>query len=145
MIIQRWQSLLLFVAVIFVAVFCFTPYAIVSTVAPEAVTDSATIVQIFPKDSTVLLIVNLLIAVLLFISIFMFRNLRKQMTMTMVSLVLIAASVATTALTLWHNYPEALVNWVSIGLLVVAFILVLLAYRCMRKDLRTLSSYDRLR
>ena len=145
MIIQRWQSLLLFLAVIFVAVFCFTPYAIVSVVAPEAVTDSATIVQIFPKDSTVLLIVNLLIAVLLFLTIFMFRNLRKQMRMTIVSMVLIAASVATTALTLWNNYPEALVNWVSIGLLVAAFIFALLAYRCMRKDLRTLSSYDRLR
>ena len=122
--IQRIQTLLLLIAVALMCVFCLTPYA-QTTGADGTVTD------VFVKDTPVLLVVNACIAVLLFLNIFMYKDLKRQMSLTIVSALLLAGS--------------AVACGFGVLLLVVTLILALCAYRCMRRDKRKLASYDRLR
>lgn len=71
MVIQRIQTLLLLIAAILVGVFCLTPVAVEAAAGAEA--DA---VKHFICEAPVLLIVNILIAVLLVITIFLYRNLQ---------------------------------------------------------------------
>ncbi len=140
MVIQRWQSLFLLVAVVFTCLFCLTPYA--AYTAPEAIGNT----DIYVSDAPVLLTLNIVIAVLLCADIFMFGNLKRQMTVAMLCIVLICASIVTTCLVLYTAYPDAALVWAGgILYLVAALVFAILARRFMGKDRRILSSYDRLR
>lgn len=140
MVIQRWQSLLLLIAAVLVAVFCFTP------VAQEAAANNGAMLSHTIAEAPVLLIVNILIAVLLLISIFMFNNLRQQRKVTIISMVLIAASIVSTIFLVYNSWPGASFYWFGgILLLCVALVLAIGAYRFMGRDLKLLRSYDRLR
>lgn len=141
MVIQRWQSLLLLIAVVLMCIFCSTPYARISaaeaTLAPTSV---------FVYDAPVFLTINIVIAVVLFIAIFMYKNLRRQMTVTIISIVLMCASAVTCGFILYGTMPDAELIWTGgVLLLLVALVCALAAYRFMRKDLKLLRSYDRLR
>lgn len=137
MVIQRIQTLMLLLAVILVAVFCFVPFGVTAG-EPAA--------SIFVKDAPALLTLNIVIAVLLFITIFMYKNLRQQMRMTILSMVLICVSVVTSLFIISKAYDNATpVLLGGISLLVFALIFGLLAYRGMRHDHNLLRSTDRLR
>ncbi|MDE6136196.1 MAG: DUF4293 domain-containing protein [Muribaculaceae bacterium] len=137
--IQRIQTLLLLIAVALMCVFCLTPYA-QTTAADGTVTD------VFVKDTPVLLIVNACIAVLLFLNIFLYKDLKRQMSLTIVSALLLAGSAVACGFVVTVGLPDARLIWTGgVLLLVVTLILALCAYRCMRSDKRKLSSYDRLR
>lgn len=137
--IQRIQTLLLLIAVALMCVFCLTPYA-QTTGADGTVTD------VFVKDTPVLLVVNACIAVLLFLNIFMYKDLKRQMSLTIVSALLLAGSAVACGFVVTVGLPDARLIWTGgVLLLVVTLILALCAYRCMRRDKRKLSSYDRLR
>lgn len=141
MVIQRWQSVFLLLAVILMGVFCVSPIA---TYASEADVESMSMVYV--KDAPVLLTVSLLVAVLLFLSIFMYKNLKRQMTVTILSIVLLVATMVTGMFVVMNAYPGS--EFLLFGgmlLLVVTLVLALGAYRFMRSDLRKLRSYDRLR
>ena len=141
MVIQRWQSVLLLLAVILMGIFCFSPIA---TYASDADAESMSLVYV--KDAPVLLTVSILVAVLLFLSIFMFKNLKRQMTLTILSIVLLMATMVTGLFVVINAYPGS--DFIMFGgmlLLVVTLVLALAAYRFMRSDLRKLRSYDRLR
>lgn len=139
MVIQRWQSVLLFLAVVMMAIFSLTPMATYSAEADQ-------VVSVYAKDAPVLLTVTLLVAVLMFISIFMYKNLKRQITVTLLSILLIAVTLVTGMFVIYRAYPGAdFVIFGGLSLLVVALILALGAYRCMKSDLRKLRSYDRLR
>lgn len=140
MVIQRWQSLFLLVAVVFTCLFCLTPYAVYT--APETIGNT----DIFVSDAPVLLTLNIVAAVLLCADIFMFKNLKRQMTVAMVCIVLLCASIVTTCLLLYTAYPDASLIFAGGTLwLVIALFFTILARRFMAKDRRLLSSYDRLR
>ncbi|MDE5595669.1 MAG: DUF4293 domain-containing protein [Muribaculaceae bacterium] len=141
MVIQRWQSVLLLLAVVLMCIFCATPLATYSADAsPESLS------AVYVKDAPVLLTVSILVAALLFISIFLYKNLKRQMTVTLLSIVLIVATMVTGFFVVYNSYPGAdFVVFGGIVLLVVTLILALGAYRLMRSDLRKLRSYDRLR
>lgn len=140
MVIQRWQSLFLLVAVVFMCVFCLTPYAVFT--APEAIGNT----DIYVSDAPVLLTLNIVAAILLCADIFMFKNLKRQMTVAMLCLVLVCASIVTTCLVLYTAYPDASLIWTGgILWLVGALVFTIAAYRFMGKDRRLLASYDRLR
>lgn len=142
MVIQRWQSLLLLIAVVLMCVFCATPFATV----PAAETVGGEVTEVFVKDAPVFMIINILIAVLLFISIFLYKDLKRQMTVTLASIVLIAASIVTCGFILYVGMPDATLIWFGgVTLLVVSLILAVFAYRFMRRDRNLLRSYDRLR
>lgn len=137
--IQRIQTLFLLLAVALMCVFCLTPYAI-TTGADGA--DAS----VYAKDTPVLLIVNACIGVLLFLNIFMYRNLRRQMTLTLVSILLLAGSTVACGMVVTVGLPDSRLIWTGgILLLLAALVLAILAYRGMRSDKRKLASYDRLR
>lgn len=142
MVIQRWQSLLLLIAVVLMSVFCATPFATL----PASETVGGEVTEVFVKDAPVFMIINILIAVLLFISIFLYKDLKRQMTVTLASIVLIAASIVTCGFILYVGMPDATMIWFGgVTLLVVSLILAVFAYRFMRRDRNLLRSYDRLR
>lgn len=141
MVIQRIQTLFLLLAVGFMALFCLTPFATL-----DAVEAADSVTPVFVKDAPVYMILNIVIAVLLFLSIFMFKNLKRQMTITLASMVLICASIVSFGFVLYVGMPDAHIIWTGGAvLLVCALVCALLAYRGMKKDKRLLSSYDRLR
>lgn len=137
--IQRIQTLLLLAAVIIIGIFCLTPFA-QTTGADGSVSD------VFVKDAPVLLIVNACIGVLLFLNIFLYKNLHRQMTVTLVSLLLLAGSAVGCGFVATVGMPGASLIWTGgVVLLLIAMLFALSAYRCMRRDKRKLASYDRLR
>lgn len=140
MVIQRWQSVLLLIAVVLMCVFCATPYA------NRTAVESAALTPVFVSDAPVFLVLNIAIAVLLFIAIFLFKNLRLQMKVTMLSIVLIVASIVTCGFILYASIPDAELIWTGgVLLLIAALICALSGLRLMRKDHNLLRSYDRLR
>ena len=141
MVIQRWQNLLLLVALILMCIFCVTPYA--QTAAADAAIEPS---KVFVKDAPVFLVLNLVIAAFLLIAIFTFKNLRRQMAVTIISIVLVCASIVTCGFMLYTAMPDAELIWTGgVLLLVAALVCALAAYRFMRKDHNLLRSYDRLR
>ncbi len=139
MVIQRWQTVLLALAVIVMAIFCSTPFATVSATAEQ-------VESVYLKDAPVLMIVSILIGVVLFLSIFMYKDLKRQMTMTLVSMVLLVAAIVTGIFIVYYAMPDAqLVIFGGVTLLVVTFILALGAYTMMNRDRKLLDSYNRLR
>ena len=139
MVIQRWQTVFLFIATVLVALFTFMPFA-------SATVDSQIL---HPKDFPVYLILNLLIAVLLFLAIFMYRNLKLQKKVTLLSMLLMCCSAVCGGFLLYGpNAPKGEVELVWAGgilLLLGALVFAILAYRGIGKGQRTLSSYDRIR
>lgn len=139
MVIQRWQTVLLALAVIVMAIFCSTPFATVSATAEQ-------VESVYLKDAPVLMIVSILIGVVLFLSIFMYKDLKRQMTMTLVSMVLLVAAIVTGIFIVYYAMPDAqLVIFGGVTLLVVTFVLALGAYSMMNRDRKLLDSYNRLR
>lgn len=139
MVIQRWQTLLLLLAAIILVVFCLTPIA--------TATDTAGVMaEISVRETPVFLTINALIAVLLLISVFTYKNLNRQIKITLMSIGLLCVSIITGMLTLFIGMPQAQpVYFGGISLLFVSLILSIAAYRCMIKDRNLLRSYDRLR
>lgn len=120
-------------------VFLFIPMA-TTDASPEAIR---------PKDFPVYLILNVVIALILFIAIFMYKNPKKQKMVTMMSILLIAASAVTGVLLLYGpNAPQGFVNIELCGgvlFLVITLVLVIAARRGIARDIKLLSSYDRIR
>ncbi len=130
---------MLALAVIVMAIFCSTPFATVSATAEQ-------VESVYLKDAPVLMIVSILIGVVLFLSIFMYKDLKRQMTMTLVSMVLLVAAIVTGIFIVYYAMPDAqLVIFGGVTLLVVTFILALGAYTMMNRDRKLLDSYNRLR
>ncbi|MBD5209909.1 MAG: DUF4293 domain-containing protein [Bacteroidales bacterium] len=141
MVIQRWQTVFLFLATVLMVVFSLMPFA--------SVTIDTEVVQLHPKDYPVYLVVNLLIASLLFISIFKYRNLKMQKKVTLLSVVLICCSAVTGGMLLYGpGAPKGAVEleWAGgIVLLLAALLFAIFAYRGISSDQRKLSSNDRIR
>lgn len=141
MVIQRWQTLLLLIATVLMGFMCTSPYAQAAVAeASEAPT------QFFVHEAPVFLILNIVIAALLFIAIFLFKNLKLQMRVTVFSLVLMAASAVTGGFILYKAMPNATIVWSgAVLLLVLAAFFAVVALRLMKKDYKLLRSVDRLR
>ncbi len=142
MVIQRWQSVWLLFAAILVAVFCFVPVAVVIDPATELATANLTM-----ADFPVLAIVNGLVALLLFLAIFMYKNTKRQKTVTLLSMLLICVvAVVTVTIALRGNTEAARVEiGGSVVLLLGAVIFTAMAYRGIRHDEKLLRAADRLR
>lgn len=138
--IQRIQTLFLLLAVVVMCTFCLTPFA------TSAAAADGTATHVFVKDTPVLLVLNACIAVLLLLNIFMYRNLRRQMTLTLISIVLLAGSAVACGFVVTVGMPGSSLIWGGgVMLLLVALLLAVFAYRGMSNDRRKLASYDRLR
>lgn len=141
MVIQRWQTLFLLIACILMCVLCVSPFAQIA--AAEA---TAAPTPVFVKDAPVFLVLNIVITALLFIAIFLFKNLKLQMRITTMSIVLLAASAVTGGFIIYATMPDAEIIWTgAVLLLVLSAVFAVCALRFMRKDHKLLRSYDRLR
>lgn len=140
MVIQRWQSVLLLLATVLMAVATFfSPIA-------ESVNPDGTPAPMFMTDAPILAIVSLLVAALLCINIFMYKNLKRQMQLTLLSIVLICVVAVTGAFILYRNAMLGGIIWSgAVLLLIIAAVLAMAAYRFMRRDHNLLRSADRLR
>ena len=135
MVIQRWQSVLLLISAIFVALAGILPYAVTAEGA-----------DVCAVQTPVLLCVDILLALLLLIDIFLFRNLRYQMKVTRLALGLIVVLGATIAAYTCAALEDAAIA-VTGGIVmpVLALVSTYAALRLMRRDYRLLRSADRLR
>ena len=138
MVIQRWQSVFLLLGAIAMAIFCFVPMGSFS--------DGDSVINLMPVDYPVFLTVNILVAVLLFIAIFLFKNTRRHKTVTLVSMLLIATSAVTGGFLIYGDSRGAEIEWLGgVILLVITLVFALAAYRGISHDERLLRSYDRIR
>lgn len=139
MIIQRWQNLLLFVGLVLMVWSCFMPVA--SMPDPAASMDTS----LFPVDAPVLLVLDIVIAMLLGIAIFMYRNLKSQMSVTTITILLLIAQIITLCVMNLVAMTDAVFNVQAYILPAISLICSYAAYRFERKDWKLLRSYDRLR
>lgn len=137
MMIQRIQTVYLLIATVLAGFFCCSSFGTFK--AEEAM------VSMYPKDFPVMLIVGLLVAVLLFISIFLYKDLRRQKTVTLVSMLLIVVLEVTGCFILFGG-EGAMIEWTGGAVLLIgALVFALLAYRGMSRDQKLLRDSDRIR
>ena len=135
MVIQRWQSVLLLISAIFVALAGILPYAV-----------TANGVDVCAVQTPVMLCVDILVALLLLIDIFLYRNLRYQMKVTRLALGLIVVLEAAIAAYTCAGLEGATISIIGgIVMPVLALISAFVALRLMLRDYRLLRSADRLR
>lgn len=135
MVIQRWQSVLLLISTIFVALAGILPYAV-----------TANGVDVCAVQTPVLLCVDILVALLLLIDIFLYRNLRYQMKVTRLALGLVVVLEAAIAAYTCAGLEGATISIIGgIVMPVLALISSFVALRLMHRDYRLLRSADRLR
>ena len=135
MVIQRWQSVLLLISAIFVALAGTLPYAV-----------TANGVDVCAVQTPVLLCVDILVALLLLIDIFLYRNLRYQMKVTRLALGLIVVLEAAIAAYTCAGLEGATISIIGgIVMPMLALISSFVALRLMHRDYRLLRSADRLR
>ena len=133
--IQRWQSVLLLISAIFVALAGILPYAV-----------TANGVDVCAVQTPVLLCVDILVALLLLIDIFLYRNLRYQMKVTRLALGLIVVLEAAIAAYTCAGLEGATISIIGgIVMPMLALISSFVALRLMHRDYRLLRSADRLR
>lgn len=135
MVIQRWQSVLLLISAIFVALVGILPYAV-----------TANGVDVCAVQTPVLLCVDILVALLLLIDIFLYRNLRYQMKVTRLALGLIVVLEAAIAAYTCAGLEGATISIIGgIVMPMLALISSFVALHLMHRDYRLLRSADRLR
>lgn len=141
MVIQRWQTLMLILAVCLMAAFCTSSYGL-----QYSASDPMSSTPLLVSQSPIYLVANLIIAIILFVTVFLYKNLKLQMKMTILSAVLICLSGVFCGWMVYGGHPDSTVRLTGgIFLLMGAFICSLMAYNFMRKDHKLLTSYDRLR
>ena len=140
MVIQRWQSVYLLLAIFAMILVFIRPFGTVADQTQE------TLVERITPDYPVFLIVNILITLLLLIDIFLFRNLKVQRLVAAVCILLILASAATAFLIIKGSGELWEIAWTGapVGLVCALICTVIARYR-MGQDEKLLKSYDRLR
>lgn len=141
MVIQRWQTVLLFIATVLMVVFMFVPMATFG--------EGELSVPVRPTHYPGYVVLNVVIALMLFISIFMYRNIKMQRRITIISILMIAVSAVTGGLYIYGPAgPSGAVEIVWTGgvlLLILACLFAIGAYRRIVADQKLLSSADRIR
>lgn len=157
MVIQRWQSVLLLIAVVMMGLFAFLSLGQVQLEAPTTLnfTSSGFSYEGEPAvgmPSGVLLhtwyffTLTLLAAILSFIDIFLYKNLTLQIKVGMVLILIIIADIAVAACLGYTAIDGGDVSWSSVAIApFIALIAVIVAVRCMKSDLRKLAAADRIR
>ncbi len=141
MVLQRWQSVLLFLAAVLMVCNLFVPLA---SVADNASSDSCTLLYL--TQYPVLMTLDILCGIIILISIFMYRNLKKQMKVNRLSMLLIIILAIAATVTLCVNSPGFAPAWLGVAMILFcALILCIMAGRLMQRDYNLLRSADRLR
>lgn len=133
MVIQRIQTLWLILATILMVIIGLRPFAWVDAT------------PVYLNEYPVLAVLNWLVACLLFIAIFTYRNLKLQKTICLVSLLLMVVLAVTGFIYQQRMLPEATPEWGGgVLLLIPAAVLDVLAYQGIGRDQKKLRNSDRL-
>lgn len=140
--IQRIQSVFLLLGALIMGLLSFA-IPIGEVILPDTnVAVVAYIYQFLPTE----LILNLLTAVLLFVAIFLYRNLPLQIKVTRIAIVLTIVSGAIEAYELSCLSTAMNTSWIGSAIMLAgALILSCLALYCINKDKALLASVDRIR
>lgn len=149
MVIQRIQSVYLLIAVILIVVFAFFP-ALSFDLADKTVLygalESGRAGHLHVNPLLITLII--LIALLAFMDIFLFKNLQRQMTVCFVDIIIGLAMLVAICVQAFvvGNREGWTVSWQWYLLLpVFSIIFLMLAHKAMSKDKKKLRDADRLR
>ena len=149
MVIQRIQSLYLLIAVILMAVFAFFPALTFELGGREFVYGAleAGKVGVTHIDPLMLMLI-VLICLLAFIDIFLYKNLQRQMTVCFVDIIIgLAMLVAICIDAFVVSGKEGLTltwQW-YLALPILSIIFLMLAHKAMSRDKKMLRDADRLR
>jgi hypothetical protein len=149
MVLQRIQSVYLLIAVILMVVFAFFPALTFQLGDREFVYGAleAGKVGVTHIDPLMLMLV-ILISLLAFIDIFLYKNLQRQMTVCFVDIIIGLAMLVAIGIQAYviGNREGVIVNWqYYLAMPVLAIIFLMLAHHAMSKDKKTLRDADRLR
>lgn len=133
MVLQRWQTVLLFLAFVLVTVFCVTP------IGYDAAGE-----RVFAWFNIPFMVLNVVTALLLFIDIFLYRNLRLQMRWAVVIMLLEAVSAGLGFAVVYFADGWSM-SLFGAPMVVAALVLTWFARRFMDKDRRLLAAADRIR
>lgn len=149
MVIQRIQSVYLLIAVILMVVFAFVP-ALTFELADKTVlygaleTGRAGNLHINPLLITLIILISLLA----FIDIFLYKNLQRQMTVCFVDIIIGLAMLVAIGIQAFvvGNREDWTVSWQWYVLLpVLSIIFLMMAHKAMSRDKKKLLDADRLR
>lgn len=155
MVIQRWQSVLLFIAALAMAAFTFMSlgqvqlpeYSLNFTTLGFCIEGETTGGQSgFYMQTLPFFIVSLMSAIIPLIDIFIFKNLRLQKTLCLIELLFLFATIAIGAVYGYSTFVGFSVSWSSLVIApFLAIIAIVMAYIRISSDERLLRSADRLR
>lgn len=131
MVLQRWQTVMLLFALALMVVFILTPMAYLGAT------------PVYVWENTGFFILNLVIGALILIDIFLYKNLKLQMTVALISILLLAVSVGLGCVV--YTGPDLSFTFFGVPFTVAALVMTWFARRFMAKDRRLLAAADRLR
>lgn len=157
MVIQRWQTVLLFIAAAVMACFTFIPIGVITTedytfylkglgFYQQGVPDNGT--QPIVIHTWYFFMLSITSIVILLIDIFLYKNLRLQQRVCMVAVLFIVAECCVAGLLGFWAFREdgGHIFWkTTIICPIIALISTVLAYYRMAQDYSLLKSADRLR
>ena len=157
MVIQRWQTVLLFIAAAVMACFTFIPFGIITT---QDVTYNLTALGFYPQGvptdanppevvhTWYFFMLSITTVVLLLLDIFLFKNIKLQQKVCMVAILFIIADGCVGGLLgFWAFRAEGFQLWWKTTALCpfIAVVGAILAYYRMAQDYSLLKAADRLR
>lgn len=160
MVIQRLQSLYLIIAIALMAIFPFSPFLELSTSIGEFSISSlqikmlgestlANTALVQPDYSWGMFSLNALIVIFLGVTLFLYKNIKLQKQLCWINIAMIISlfsSLSIIANKLYDGLGGHKVYYnFALFLPIIAIIFIALAIRRIRTDMKTLSSYDRIR
>lgn len=155
MVIQRWQTVLLFIAAAVMACFTFIPFGIVTTTDYTFnLTGLGFYEQGVPTDGSEPMIIHtwyffmlsVTTIVLLLLDIFLFKNIKLQQKICMVAILFIVADGCVAGLLGFCAIEGGQIWWKTTALCpFIALFTAILAYYRMAQDWALLKAADRLR
>lgn len=141
MVIQRIQTVYLLLAAIVTAVFAFVP--VINVLNPDGVVEISFNSLHFGAWTMVL---EILIVILAIIAIFKYRDLKSQIRLTNVLMLLIVTLIIVIAVMMWVLHDKLIMQFTPyIVMPFVALILVWLAKKGIKHDKKLLADSERIR
>ncbi len=141
MVIQRIQTVYLLLAAIVTAVFAFVP--VINVLNPDGVVEISFNSLHFGAWTMVL---EILIVILAIIAIFKYRDLKTQIRLTNVLMLLIVTLIIVIAIMMWVLHDKLIMQFTPyIVMPFVALILVWLAKKGIKHDKKLLADSERIR
>lgn len=132
MVIQRWQSVMLLFAVILMGLFIAFPMLYAADGTP-----------VYVYDNIGYLILNAAVTVLLAIDIFLYGNLKLQIEVAAMCLILMAVSAGLGCVS--YLTPDISFSFFGVPCVIVAMVMTWFGRRMMQRDRQLLAAADRIR